>query len=235
MSKIIYTKEVLEKAVQESFYYTEVFEKLGARLGGNTYQRIKYLIKKYEIDTSHFLNGKLKEFINSKIGEKKHHSLVLVENKETRERSYLLRRALIDSGREYICEHCGVGPKWNNKELTLHTDHIDGNWTDCRKENLRFLCPNCHSQTSTFGNKRIENKCKNCNSKIRSKSNWCKRCCGLFQSNERKVENRPDLATLLEEVEELGYVGTGKKYGVSDNAIRKWIKVERKRIALLKE
>jgi rubrerythrin len=155
MSKLIYTKEVLEKAVQESFYYTEVFKKLGARLGGNTYQRIKLLIKKYDIDTSHFLNARLTGFLKSGIAEKKHHSLILTENLERarREGSKILRRALIDSGREYICEHCGIGPKWNNKDLTLHTDHIDGNWTDCRKENLRFLCPNCHSQTSTFVNK----------------------------------------------------------------------------------
>lgn len=231
MSKLIYTKEVLEKAVKESFFFTEVFEKLGARSGGNTYQRIKSLIKQYDLDTSHFQNGRKKGYLNSKIGEIKHFSLILTEGKKRREGSKLLRRALIDSGRKYICERCGLGPNWNNENLTLHTDHIDGDWSDCREHNLRFLCPNCHSQTPTSGNRRSkeQNTCQNCRMKITRKSKWCKRCHGLFNSLPRKAE-RPSLEVLLQEIDQFGCVATGRKYGVCDNTIRKWVKIETRKM-----
>lgn len=57
--------------------------------------------------------------------------------------------------REYLnieekCDECGLSDIWNDKKLELHLDHINGNNTDFRKENLRFLCPNCHSQTDTY-------------------------------------------------------------------------------------
>lgn len=55
---------------------------------------------------------------------------------------------------EYKCNVCNI-TKWNNKELTLELDHIDGQAHNCKIENLRFLCPNCHSQTDTFRGKSI--------------------------------------------------------------------------------
>ena len=49
-----------------------------------------------------------------------------------------------------ICVECGNGESYNNKPLTLELDHINSNSTDNRLENLRWLCPNCHSQTPTY-------------------------------------------------------------------------------------
>lgn len=53
---------------------------------------------------------------------------------------------------EYKCSECGI-QTWNNKPLSLHLDHINGRSNDNRLENLRFLCPNCHSQTETYTGK----------------------------------------------------------------------------------
>ena len=61
--------------------------------------------------------------------------------------------------KEYKCEGCGID-SWQGQSLTLDLDHINGVSNDHRLENLRFLCPNCHSQTETFRGKNIGNKGK---------------------------------------------------------------------------
>ncbi len=76
---------------------------------------------------------------------------VLVVRAAGREDGKRLRKALLNRGVPHECALCGQPPVWKGFELTLHVDHIDGNALDCRPENLRFLCPNCHSQTPTFG------------------------------------------------------------------------------------
>ena len=55
---------------------------------------------------------------------------------------------------EYKCVECGV-TEYNNKPIRLQIDHIDGNNTNNAQENLRYLCPNCHSQTDTWGVKNV--------------------------------------------------------------------------------
>ena len=51
------------------------------------------------------------------------------------------------------CQNCGIDKTWNNKYLTLELDHIDGDRGNNYYDNLRYLCPNCHSQTDTYRNK----------------------------------------------------------------------------------
>jgi Zn finger protein HypA/HybF involved in hydrogenase expression len=55
---------------------------------------------------------------------------------------------------EYKCTCCGI-KEWNGKSITLEIDHINGDNTDNRIENLRYLCPNCHSQTETYKGKNV--------------------------------------------------------------------------------
>ena len=65
-----------------------------------------------------------------------------------------LKKRLIDEGHiDCKCSWCGITDTWNGKPIVLHLDHINGINNDNRIENLRLLCPNCHSQTDTFCHK----------------------------------------------------------------------------------
>ena len=67
--------------------------------------------------------------------------------------SYLLGQRLVKEHiLEYKCSGCGI-TEWNNNPISLDLDHINGIHSDHRKENLRFMCPNCHSQTPTYKSK----------------------------------------------------------------------------------
>ena len=57
---------------------------------------------------------------------------------------------------EYKCFECGI-KDWNNKPIVLELEHIDGNNRNNMPENLKLLCPNCHSQTDTFRGRNINN------------------------------------------------------------------------------
>jgi len=69
--------------------------------------------------------------------------------------TFKLKNRLIEAGlKTNACEECGVF-EWNDKPLMCELDHINGDSKDHRLENLKMLCPNCHSQTSTFRAKNI--------------------------------------------------------------------------------
>lgn len=64
------------------------------------------------------------------------------------------RKLILTALKEEKCEICKLPPIWEGKFLALQLDHIDGNWKNNRLENLRLLCPNCHTQTETWGTKK---------------------------------------------------------------------------------
>jgi predicted RNA-binding Zn-ribbon protein involved in translation (DUF1610 family) len=148
-----YTRELLEEKVRDSINFTDLCRKLGKFHMGATYQLIKNRVRDYNIDTSHFL-GK-----NTHSGERhtgacktKSPEMVLVSGYKYRAKSAVLRRCLMATGIEYKCSECGLF-EWMGKQITLQVDHKDGDWSNCIKNNLRFLCPNCHTQTPNHSGK----------------------------------------------------------------------------------
>lgn len=161
MSKLKYSKEQLEIIVQKSQSVSHVIRQLGLKEAGGNHSYISKIIKEFEIDTSHFTGQASNRGPNHKGGPDKlkpDQILVFNRNAGRREDAYRLRYALTESGVEHKCEACGLPPIWNGKPITLQIDHRDGNGLNNLKENLRFICPNCHSQTSNYGAKNIAKK-----------------------------------------------------------------------------
>lgn len=136
-----------------------------------------------------------------------------------------LKKRLIKEGyKENKCEICGI-TEWMGKPLILQLDHINGNHSDNRLNNLRILCPNCHSQTETWGNKGEKeiNKCPDCGREILPHSKRCRSCAGKYRNLMYKV-NRPSKEELYKLICSYSFVKIGTMYGVSDNSVRKWCK-----------
>jgi hypothetical protein len=141
------TDEQLQRAVLESESMAGVLRVLGIRLAGGSYSHYSSRIKKLGLDTSHFTgksSNKGKKFPRDFDPD----DILILRESGSRQKSNKLVRAMLESGIIHECSKCGIGPEWLGNPLTLDVDHINENWLDDRLGNLRFLCPNCHSQFS---------------------------------------------------------------------------------------
>lgn len=148
-----WTKNELREAVRKSFSFRQVLAKLGLREAGGNYEQIKKYIKEYNLDTKHFkgrgwnlgLRGIGKPIIPLK--------KILTKNSSFQ--SFKLKKRLFAAGlKPQHCEQCGWEVKTEGGYLPLELDHINGDRHDNRLENLRILCPNCHSLTRSHRGRR---------------------------------------------------------------------------------
>jgi transposase len=145
-----YTREMLAEAVAASTSMAGVLRHLGLGQNGGAHAHLRRRIDRLGIDTGHFLGRAHYRGTTSPRRRSAAEVLVLRPADARRAAPTTLRRALIERGRPYRCTGCDIDGTWNGRPLTLHVDHVDGRFWDCRPENLRFLCPNCHSQTATY-------------------------------------------------------------------------------------
>ena len=133
--------------VQTSYSYSECLRKLGLQTkGGSSTDILKKRIQELQCPTDHF---SMKNNPNCRRYEL---TEILVEHSTYANISRLKQRLIHEGLLEYKCAICGIS-EWNGAPLSLQLDHINGINDDHRLENLRFLCPNCHSQTDTYAGK----------------------------------------------------------------------------------
>lgn len=143
------TAQEFETLVKTSTSRSDIFVKLRLRKGGEAFKIINRRLKRESVDISHFIKGGR----NGGNGNNRLYSNeeVYCINSKIKD---IRCRVLSDKIMLYKCCKCKNDGKWMNDDLTLELDHINGDRYDNRKENLRWLCPNCHSQTTTFCGKR---------------------------------------------------------------------------------
>jgi hypothetical protein len=156
-----------------------------------------------------------------------------------------LKQRLYDAGiKARACELCGQGERWFGRPMSLILDHINGVGDDNRIENLRIVCANCAATLDTHCGRKnripvIPRTCLHCDGSFMPRyaaQRYCSRACGRHSKGftgprpERRKVDRPPYEQLLAEIAELGYSGTGRRYGVSDNAVRKWVRWYRARL-----
>lgn len=217
-----WSRENLISIISKSISRKDTLLKLGIRSAGSNFKTLSKYIDLYKIDTSHFIKN-YDRMRTIKIDGKKKLSDILVENSNF-SRTHLKDRLYEEGLLERKCCLCGQDENWNGMKISLILDHENGIYNDNQIENLRIVCPNCNAGLETFAgrNTKIVKKkyfC-DCGVEISKMSSKCLKC----EGKERRKVERPSENKLVEEVSELGYSAVGRKYGVSDNAIRKWIR-----------
>lgn len=243
-----YTEQEFKQAVASSCGWADVIRALGRTPSGGNYESTKSLAKILEVDTTHFTRSTGKR--TKPTGKSIPLQEVLVDNRSTS--SDGLRKRLIAEG--VLAEKCSapfctlpevmIDP-FTGKETKykLELDHINGKKADNRLENLRLLCPTCHSYTDTYRGKNINGgvRVAICTKKYKVRrvkkektlvfcgcgsvlSRRAKICLSCYNAKKVKKIDWPSTQELLDRVKATSYTQVGKELGVSDNAVRKRIR-----------
>lgn len=202
-----------------------------ARVGSN-YEWLRQQITDQNIDVAHWVN-KGSPVRHVVLADLKDDSRLTTANVKR----YVIRQGLVD----YSCAWCGLTDEWNGRPLILRLDHINGKRTDHRLSNLRFLCPNCDSQSDTYcgrnkkvgskGDKtaygrasKVKTKACACGTKITDAATQCRSCSRRNPALHPTKIDWPPVDEVLAEVARTSFAATGRKFGVSDNAVRDYIR-----------
>lgn len=212
-----YDREKLQSIINNCNSKVKVLKELGLRMTGGNYNTLNNLIKKYNLDISHFKGSGWRK---GKKGTDDVCSFKLndiLQNETSYKSSSLLKRLISNQIKEYKCENCGIS-EWNNKPISLELHHIDGNHNNNSIDNLQILCPNCHSQTFNYRGRNVKKTgnnskgfkqfydkelpictCKNCGKEFKSdrydrkRSFCCRECYNQYlrkNISENKRENK---------------------------------------------
>jgi hypothetical protein len=146
---ILEDREAVTFAATSSQSVGQAVDKLGITRGGKAYRKFREACDKFGLDYS---------YPNRLSVQRTPLAQILVEDSPYTNNRINVKRYVLEAGLlKNECTLCGLGPVWNGLPIVLQLDHINGVNNDHRIENLRILCPNCHTQTETFAGKRRGN------------------------------------------------------------------------------
>lgn len=218
-----WSDDSLRIAIQTNNTMAGVLRSLNLSTSPGNYKSVGLVVSRLGLDTTHFkgqAHGTSPRVTKIQLDD------LLVKGSQYG--SSPLRKRLIKEGLlPNLCDDCGIKPEWNEKPLVLQLDHKNGDSTDNRLENLHLLCPNCHSQTKTFTGKSMTGRYKqapnlcSCGAVIQRRSEKCKSC---VKPHPKYKIKWPPLDELAKEVVQGSYTRVAARLGVSDNAVKKYLK-----------
>ena len=146
------SKQELQNIINESTGYVNALRNIGYS-GNSSLYKLKDKINEYDISLEKMKRNRKEAIKQGQNSDKYSLDKILVKDSDYTNISRLKKRLLKNELLNYKCDICGNEGMWNGAELKLQLDHINGDPSDHRLKNLRFLCPNCHSQTDTFAGK----------------------------------------------------------------------------------
>jgi hypothetical protein len=237
-----YSESEAREAIASSKSWAEALRRLGMCHTGGAHHVLRKYAALWEISTKHF--DPYAALRGGRTSGRRPLDEILVEG-STFSRNHLKERLYEAGLKQPVCELCGQGEVWRGAVMGMILDHVNGVSNDHRLENLRVVCPNCAATLDTHCARsrrltRAEQRCLRCGVSFRPKAasqRYCSRECGSRWDRSGKPRpgarrvDRPPYPQLMREVQALGFCATGRRYGVSDNAIRKWIRAYERELA----
>ncbi|MET9691298.1 HNH endonuclease [Streptomyces sp. NPDC006514] len=150
-ARIRIPEDALRAAVAAALSYADLMRTLGLQVDDVNHRRVRRLVARLGLDVSHF---KRRGWATTQAVPPRRDLadtiLIMLPEGASRVHRPRLHRALQEIGVPYACEGCGNTGEWLGRPITLQIDHINGDWRDNHRGNLRYLCPNCHSLTDTW-------------------------------------------------------------------------------------
>ena len=226
-----YSEADARAAVAASRSFAEAIRRLGLRPAGGNHALFKNWVAEWGISTDHF-----DPYQSSREASRGTPPEEILVKDSPYSRASLKRRLFAAGLKQPVCE---LSEFWRGRRMALVLDHVNGVPDDNRLDNLRILCPNCNATLDTHcGRKNVQPldplDCERCTTSFvprRVGQRYCSRDCGVRASRNRGVAKpqlrrveRPPYDQLMAEIRASSYLAVGKRYGVSDNAIRKWVR-----------